>query len=422
MSRRALALLSLSLVACGGASATPIDPPQRFLSLPAPPLASPSRESLAPATLELETLVSEYFAKAPSPGLAVGLVTHQGLVWSRSSGVTALAGGAPVTEDTVFRVGSITKTFTGVALLKLRDEGKLSFDAPAARYLPELGNLLYPTRDSPPFTLRNLMTHTSGLTRDADLSRVDAGTHAPLEGDLLRTLDGQALEFSPGARTSYSNQAAALAGLVVARVAGEPYASYVGHAILAPLGMVSSGFAIDPSWASRVATGYRGASGAWTPAEITAPGPTRAAGQLWSSVRDLSRYVAFELDAWPPRDGPERLPLRRSSVRESQLGAGMQIAGLEQTGVFWQVRADCAASHIVFHNGTIDGFHSALLFDPARGLGVIALANAREPEGLDDLVREALAVAARGLGPEGQDQQPPAAPSEKPASRADTPL
>jgi CubicO group peptidase (beta-lactamase class C family) len=380
------AMIASVVVACGAMPL--VDPPQRF----APP-ARIDHAPAAPALADLDAYLHDQFDRQ-APGLVVGVVSRERLVWSRAFGVRDLDSREPVDEDTIFRVGSLTKTLTGLAVLELRDEGKLSLDAPAARYLPELAGVLYPTKDSAPLTLRNLLTHTSGLSRDGELPRLRASGHAPAEAELLGSLDGQPLDYAPGAEAAYSNQAAALTGLIVARTAGVPYPEFVQTHLLRPLRMTSSGYVVDPAWGSRVATGYRAKEGGWERAEVTPPGPTQAGGHLWSSVRDLSRFVAFELSAWPPRDDPEMGPVRRSTVRESQLVLGMQGPMPTSRGAFWGVENDCALGHLVFHEGEIDGFHAAVYFAPRVGLGIIALANAREPEGLEAMVRHGLVIVA----------------------------
>ena len=172
-------------------------------------------------------------------------------------------------------------------------------------------------------------------------------------------------------------------------------------AILAPLGMTSTRYAIDPAWGARLATGYRDTPAAaerWTPAEITTPGPTQAGGHLWSTLRDLGRFVTFELGAWPPRSDADTGPVRRSTVRESPLLAGDQRPAVPLHGVFWFVskgdgRGTAAPTYIVSHDGEIDGFHAVIVFAPTSGVGVVALATGRDPARLEATVLRALAVA-----------------------------
>jgi CubicO group peptidase (beta-lactamase class C family) len=373
MSRRWLgAFLALALgVGCTPSPPTSTSPPQLF----GPPKLSPpldpdrrARLTSAIALLGVERKLSDYVARNEVPGLAFAVVGQGGLLWTSALGVRNLETREPVTEDTVFRVGSITKLFTGLALLELRDQGRISFDVPLVSYVPELGQVTYPTHDSPLITLRHVVTHSSGLPRLGDVG----------------SLGGIALDFAPGVDREYSNLAAAIAGLVIARAGGVPYGAYVERALLGPLGMTSSGFAPAAAWGNRIATGYRFAGAGWQPAEVTPPGPTDSVGHLYSTLHDLALFTAFELGAWPPRDDPETGPVQRSTVRESQLVAGQQPATPAGYGVFWHVFSDCVLSHGVSHDGRIDGFFATIILAPRQGLGVIALTNAREvpqPEG-----------------------------------------
>src|SRR5262249_29741864 len=155
------------------------------------------------------------------PGVAVGVVVDGDLVWFKGYGSPDVARRQQVTADTVYRIGSITKTFTGLALLELRDEGKLSLEDPITRFLPEASGLLYPTRYSAPIRIRNLITHTAGLPRDAKISF--GGDHDPGESEFLDKLAGVELGYPPGGGGSYSNLGAALSGLVVARASHQRY-------------------------------------------------------------------------------------------------------------------------------------------------------------------------------------------------------
>lgn len=391
----AVAFLALAIAACvGPAQRGPL--PQRFAATASAPADPEARTRLALRAPLVEALFADALREGAWPGLAVGIVSRDGLVWARGFGVADLDTKEPVTADTVFRVGSITKTLTGLALLELRDLGKLTLDDPVERTLPEFAGLVYPTRDSPKITIRNLVTHSSGLSRDGALPGLRANGHIPVVAQLLATLDGQRLEFPPGAGYAYSNQAAAFVGVIVERVSGVPFAEYVRASLLAPLGMASSAFEPRPGWGTRLATGYVRTGDAWKREELTPPGATAATGHLYTTVTDLARYMAFEIDAWPPRDDPETGPVRRSTVRESQLVAGMQPPKPSADGVYWVTEARPDVGLVVSHGGTIDGFHAGVRFAPQAGVGIVALSNARVPAGFDVALERALDLVVNG--------------------------
>jgi CubicO group peptidase (beta-lactamase class C family) len=376
---------------------------QRFeTTLPKELVRRVGRDEIAARVPLIEATFEEASRADQWPGLAIGIVSRDGLVRSRGFGVADLDSKVPVTEHTVFRIGSITKTLTGLALLELRDEGKLGLDDPVDKTLPEFARLVYPSRDSPKVTLRHLVTHSSGLSRDGALPKLREGGHVPVPAELLATLDGQRLEYAPGAGYEYSNQGAAFVGAVVERVSGTPFEAYVLRTLLGPLGMSESGFSPRAEWGARLATGYVRTGNAWKKEELTPKGATAATGHLYTTASDLARYVAFEIDAWPPRDDPERGPIRRSTVRESQLVAGMQPAKSSADAVFWVTESQADVGLVVSHSGTIDGFHAAVRFAPEAGVGVLALTNVRSPEGFEAAVHRALdlllGTVARGDG------------------------
>jgi CubicO group peptidase (beta-lactamase class C family) len=123
-------------------------------------------KQLSAAFPEIDRLFSEFATRGHVPGIAYGILIDGVLVHTGRAGVRELAGKTPVTDDTVFRIASMTKSFTALCILKLRDEGKLSLDDPAEKYVPELAALKYPTADSPKLTLRHLMSHATGFPED----------------------------------------------------------------------------------------------------------------------------------------------------------------------------------------------------------------------------------------------------------------
>jgi CubicO group peptidase (beta-lactamase class C family) len=218
-------------------------------------------------------------------------------------------------------------------VLILRDEGKLSLDDPATGTLPELAALRYPTRDSRPITIRDLLTHSSGLPQFGRFSHSRPG-HEVTESELFSDLAHLEMPYAPGTRYFYSNFGAALLGPLVARVSGMPYRDFVTQRILAPLGMRSSVWADTDVPKGRLATGYVPGTAGLSRQAPWRLGAMEAAGGLFMSLRDLARWAAFQLAAYPPRNDPDPGPLRRSSVREGHGGQrriGLAILAHEPT-------------------------------------------------------------------------------------------
>jgi CubicO group peptidase (beta-lactamase class C family) len=300
-------------------------------TLPPPRFADPDRaRKLAAAFPEIERLFKERVERQHMPGAVMGIIIDGELAWVKTAGVNDVKGRVPVTPDTVFRIASMTKSFTAMAILKLRDEGKLSLDDPVSRYVPALADLPYPTKDSPALTIRHLLTHSEGFPEDnpwgdRQLAQTNETMKAWMSG-------GIPFSNAPGVTFEYSNYGFAILGQVVARASGKPYADYVREQILISLGMRASTFEASqvphesPVPPDRIAFGYRWEDNNWKDEPIRAHGSFGAMGGLWTSANDLARYVSFLMSAFPPRDEAEKGPIKRSSAREMQQTARWQPA------------------------------------------------------------------------------------------------
>ncbi|HEY2902528.1 MAG TPA: serine hydrolase domain-containing protein [Polyangia bacterium] len=380
--------------------------------------ADPERRAKLAATFPA---LEKYFAEQQSlnqlPSLAVGVIIDGGLAYEKGFGVRDLDGKHPADADTVYRIGSITKTFTGLAMLRLRDQGKLALDDPAARYLPALGAVKYPTADSAPITLRHLLTHTSGLPRVGAFTYAQSD-HDVTEPEMLGVLPNTTLVFPPGAGALYSNFGFGLLGAVITRVSGLRYRDYVNQTILAPLDMNASRWAAGDVATDHLAVAYRRGPNGPLAIGYWRLGASEAAGGLYSSVRDLARYVAFQLAAYPARSGDDTGLVRRSSVREAhtpQRLTGLRVdlaspaderdgpiaAYATGIGLGWHFFQTCAYEQVVRHNGGTEGFSSAIAFLPQRGVGLVLLTNLADVdtdpivEGALDILRGSGALATR---------------------------
>ena len=352
-----------------------------------PHFADPDRRAkLVSALPEIDRLFSEFAERSRVPGIAYGIIVDGELVKIGTAGYRDIAAKAPVTSDTVFRIASMTKSFTAMAVLKLRDEGKLSLDEPAERYVPGLAGLTYPTTDSPRVTIRHLLSHSEGFPEDNPWGDQQlAATDAEMTEMIRR---GIPFSNAPGLAYEYSNFGFAILGRVVSRVSGVPYRDYVASNILKPLGMSVTTLERASVPADRLAHGYRWEDATWKEEPLLPDGAFGSMGGMMTSVGDLSRYVAFFLSAWPPRDGPETGPIRRASAREMQqvwrpapasvtrrtidapvaLNAGGYGFGL-------RVAQTCDYGQSVSHGGGLPGFGSLMRWLPDYGVGIVALGN-----------------------------------------------
>ena len=344
---------------------------------------SPMRADVVPA---IDSLMSAFAARAKVPGIAYGIIVDGKVVHIGVSGVRNTATGETVDTNTVFRIASMTKSFTALSILKLRDEGKLSLEDPAEKYIPELKGLAYPTTDSPKITIRHLLSHSAGFPEDNPWGDQQLADTDEQMAAMMRR--GVPFSTAPGTSYEYSNYGFAILGRIVAKVSGVPYARYVRTNILLPLGMTSTTLESRDVPANRLAHGYRLQDGKWLEEAQLPDGAFGSMGGMLTSVSDLGKWVAFMLDAWPPRDGAERGPVKRSSVREMQqvvryngANAGRDAATNATTlsaggyGYGLGVRTTCLFPTFVSHSGGLPGFGSIMRWLPEYGVGIVALGN-----------------------------------------------
>ncbi len=383
----------------------------------APPAAfpDPARLSkLSAAFPEVDRLMRAFAQRANVPGIAWGIVVDGKVVHLGTNGLRDVPTKAPVESSTVFRIASMTKSFTALAILQLRDAGKLSLDDPAERYIPELRTLKYPTSDSPKITIRHLLSHSEGFPEDnpwgdQQLSATDAQ---------MATMMRQGIPFStaPGTSYEYSNFGFAILGRIVTKVSGVPYTRYVREQILKPLGMSVTTLEAADVPAARLAHGYRRQDGAWLEEPQLPDGAFGSMGGMLTSIHDLGRWVALMLDAWPARNDAERGPVRRASVREMQQvwryngatavtspnGVALNAGGY---GYGLGVRQTCLFGISVAHSGGLPGFGSQMRWLPEYGVGIVALGNLTYT-GWGAVIEEAFATLARSGALQPRQPQP----------------
>ena len=337
--------------------------------------------TLTPTTLaEIDAACSAFAREENIPGLVAGVVEDGKLAHVATVGLADIEAKRPVSPETCFRIASMTKNMTALAVLSLRDQGKLALDAPYADYVPQFAKMALPTRDSPPLTLRQLLSHLGGQVYDDPWGdRVLGMTPAELDSVMEA---GRLFARPPGIAFEYSNLGYGLVGRAITNVSGMPYQSYIARTILEPLGMTRTTF--DAIEASRgdYAWPYRLDGGQWSRERIEPDGEVGAMGGLATTVPDYARYVAFLLSAWPARDDPETGPVRRASVREMGLFHAPPFAfdaerpsppsaygyGLNNT-------ADPKVGRMLHHAGGLPGYGSHVLMQPERGWGVMAFGN-----------------------------------------------
>ncbi|MEJ0054689.1 MAG: serine hydrolase domain-containing protein [Bacteroidota bacterium] len=246
----------------------------------------------------VDKIFRDHFEKNHFPGMAFGIVVDGQLVYSNAFGVSDVPLMTQATTKTGFRIASMTKSFTAMAILRLRDEGKLGLGDPVSKYIPETGKVKYLTRDSQPMTIEHLLTMSAGFPEDnpwGDRQLADT------DEELLSLIDdGLSFANAPGLSYEYSNLGFGMLGNIVSKVSGKPYQQYITETIIKPLGMNDTRWEFTEVPKEQLAIGYRWEDNAWKEEPMLHDGSFGAMGGLICSVEDFSKYVQFHLSAWPP--------------------------------------------------------------------------------------------------------------------------
>ncbi len=346
----------------------------------------PTPQTLDQLAPEIDALFAKFQADQHVPGVVYGVVKDGKLGYVKGLGVQNITDKRGVTPDSLFRIASMTKAFTALAVLKLRDDGKLRLDDLAEHHVPEMKGWIYPTKDSPRIRVRDLLHHVGGLVTDDPWG--DRQQILPQEDFTRMIAAGVPFSRVPQSNHEYSNFGYALLGRIVANASGMAYTDYVRKTILTPLGMASSGFDAPNAPKARTALGYRWENERWTAEPEMVDGAFNAMGGLQVSANDYAKWVAFLLAAWPPRDDADDGPIKRSTVREiaqglnfvsvaNRIGASGATACKQAAayGMGWRVAQDCDLGLTLAHGGGYPGYGSHVMLMPDHGVGVFALSN-----------------------------------------------
>lgn len=387
-------LLWLAIVAlvsgCAGSRGTPVSRRSQAILPGFEParFADPGRRARIEAVLpEIHALFARNASDNNYAGHAFGILVDGELVLADGVGIVNLETREPVTAESSFHIASMTKSFTAMAILRLRDAGQLALQDPVEWHIPELRELQYLTTDAPEITIENLMTMRSGFPEDnpwADrhLEDPDAAFMAFLKA-------GLSMSTVPSTAYEYSNLGYGMLGTIITRVSGRPYQDYITEEIFAPLGMNDTYWEYEDVPADRLAQGYLWQAGEWIPEPMLHTGAFGAIGGLITSIQDFSKYVAFHLSAWPPRSAHDDGPVKRSTLREMHSPTGVRLSPDAKDpngspcpsmrgyayGLF--VRTDCRGVRRVEHTGGLPGFGSNYQFFPDHGVAIISFANHR---------------------------------------------
>ena len=322
----------------------------------------PPRSDVAAIAESLSGLIEHEMEQKRIPAMSIVLVDNQEIIWARGFGMADQEAGVPATARTMYRVGSVSKLFTDIGVMQLVERGELDLDAPVQRYLPEFRPL---GDTASPITLRQLMSHLSGIVREPPVGNYFDHTEPTLEAT-VRSLENTGLIYPTGTRTKYSNAGIAVVGRVLEDTQDEPFAAYLKRAVLEPFGMPDCAFEPTPEVKRRLAKALM-----WTYDGREFEAPTfqlgmSPAGSLYASVLDLGQFMRVIFA------GGGDVMSRQS------LDAMWEPQFAEQTGGRYGIGfrlGELMGRRTVGHGGAVYGFATDLLMLPDDGIGVAVTSN-----------------------------------------------
>ncbi|MEZ4524068.1 MAG: serine hydrolase domain-containing protein [Thermomicrobiales bacterium] len=354
----------------------------------------------------LEVWLQAKMAYGDLPGTAVGIVHDQELIYACGFGHADVESGTALTKDSIFRIASHSKLFTAISIMQLRDAGKLQLDDPIAEHLPWF-NIQNRHPDARPITIRHLLTHTSGLPREAG-SAYWLNFDFPTLEQVRERLSGQETIFPTETRWKYSNLALTLAGEIVAAASGKSFADYVQESILGPLGMSSTSVVFPDDQRDRLVTPYSRR----LPEQQREPLPfvdavgMAAATGLSSSVSDMARFISWQFRLL---DGKETEIISAHTLKEMQRPHWVQPDWKSGWGIGFGIehRDD---RDLIGHGGGYPGNLTSTRISPEERVGVIVFTNSADgsPQEISDRIFEwvAPAIARAAEGDEGTAPDP----------------
>jgi CubicO group peptidase (beta-lactamase class C family) len=313
-----------------------------------------------PASFDLPTVdafLRSQMAASRIPGLAVVIVQDGQVVLLRGYGEAGP--GRPVTPQTQFYLGSVTKGFTALAVMQLVEQGKLELDAPVQRYLPWFR--VADEGASAAITVRHLLNHTSGLSEPGDPG---AAQYAPTLADQVHTMGAARLTAPVGSKYQYYNKNYQALGLLIEQASGQPYGDYMRAHVFEPLGMPHT--VADPADAPELAQGYSQAFGfpiahdqAFRPGGLPS-------GYIISSAEDMAHYLVAQIDGATYAGRQLVQPATLAQIRTPPAGIGSQY------GMGWMVLED---GNTLAHGGDTESFHSIIVMGLKEKTGFVILCN-----------------------------------------------
>jgi serine beta-lactamase-like protein LACTB len=337
------------------------------VSIQAQPTIPPTKKYQA-VVEHLTPFIEREVREKKLPALSIALVEDQRIVWARGFGFANPAAKVPATAETVYRVGSVSKLFTDLAVMQLVERGVLDLDAPLTKYLPDFK----PSNPfSTPLTLRQLMAHRSGLVRESPVGSYFDPT-GPSLAKTVESLNRTQLVYKPQTRTKYSNAGIATVGFVLEQTQNQPFARYVWRTVLDPVGMKHSSFEPDPALTKDLAKAVM-----WTYSGREFPAPTfelgiTPAADLYSNVLDLSRFLSVLFAGGKGRHGPI---VKAETLEQMWTPQFVARKGTKEGFGLGFLLSELDGCPSIEHGGAMYGFATQLQALPSEKLGVVVIAS-----------------------------------------------
>lgn len=297
--------------------------------------------------------------------ISIAIIKDNHIIWADAVGYASSEKDTPADTTTIYRIGSITKTFTATLLMQLVQEGKIKLDDQVENYLPEIKKLSG-YADAGKITFRQLASHTSGLKREPDVSGANSGLLEHWESKLLSCIPNSSFNSKPGEQFLYSNIGYAILGLALSRAAGVPYMQMVQQRILDPLHMSDTFFALPNNKRARLAEGMENEKGTINTnlplQELKGRGYRVPNGGIFSTPTDLAKFVISMI-------GKPALLSDKSFAEMQEIPQGGKNYGL---GL---MITNSRVINAIGHNGSVPGYTSRFAIEKNSGYAVILMRN-----------------------------------------------
>jgi CubicO group peptidase (beta-lactamase class C family)/D-alanyl-D-alanine dipeptidase len=341
------------------------------------------RRDYAALTAALEPVILQQMEEKQLPAFSIALVDGNQIVWAQGFGYQDPEHKIPATAHTVYRVGSVSKLFTDIGIMQMVKAGKINLDAPVSEYIPDF-HPHNPFKD--PITLRELMSHRSGLLREPPVGNYFDPSEPALQAT-VRSMNSTELVYAPGNHLKYSNAGIAVVGYTLEELNHQAFAEYLKQAVLLPMGMTESAFAPEPQLLRNLAKAYM-----WSYDGLKFPAPTfelglAPAGCMYSTVTDLAQFLMVLFNGGR---GPNTQVLEHETLEQMWVPQFAKPGQKRGYGLGFAV-SELDGHRIIGHGGAIYGFATEVVGMPDDKLGVVTVTTMDAANAVTNIVaRQAL--------------------------------